>query len=171
MRFAVIVITLFLILPPVAAGDVGFTLAPWSFTGGVEAGTYVGAGFNWGLSPRFEAELLAVGELTPHPGNTLLGGMQLGISLLGPRIPTYFNTVLDLGYLHGVEGLNPQDRGITFQGVNHGNYLFLRLSPLAIGNPRYRMRDRIFTVGVLYHLEERKISWTWNWVIFGRYFP
>jgi len=161
---------LLVFLFPAGADDLGFSLGPWSFAGGVDPGTYAGAGLVWGFSPRLEAELVAVGELTPLPGNTFLGGGLLSISLLGPRIPTYFNAVLDLGYLHGLAGLNPSGTDLSLRGAEHRNFLFLRLSPLAIGNPHYRMRDRIFSAGVLYSLEEQKFSLVWSWLIYGRYF-
>ncbi len=167
MKKAVMVLILMTALLPLGAAEFGFSLAPWSFTGGVTPGTYAGGGLNVGFSPRWEAELFAVAEVTPSPGDTVLGGVQSGFALLGDRIPTYFNALIDLGYLHGIQGLDPAGGAET--DWNRSNYLLLRISPLAIGNPYFRMRDRLFSVGLLYRIEDRSLSWVWNWVIFNRY--
>jgi len=169
MKKTAILLTILSILPPLGALDYGFSLAPWSFTGGVTPGIYAGGGFNLGFAPRWEAEVFAVAEVTPAPGDTVLAGVQFGFSLLGDRIPTYFNALIDLGYLHGIQGLNPGGTEEGGAGLTRSNYILLRLSPLAIGNPYFRMRDRIFSVGLLYRIEDRSVSWVWNWVIFNRY--
>lgn len=169
MKKSAILLIIVSVLLPLGALDYGFSLAPWSFTGGVTPGLYGGGGFNLGLTPRWEAEVFAVTEVTPAPGDTVLAGVQVGFSLLGDRIPTYFNSVIDLGYLHGLSGLSSTAAGTGGGGVTRSNYLLLRLSPLAIGNPTFGMRDRIFSVGLLYRIEDRSVSWVWNWVIFNRY--
>jgi hypothetical protein len=169
MKKTMMILALITVLLPLGALDVGFSLAPWSFTGGVTPGTYAGGGFNLGLTPRWEAEVFAVTEVTPAPADTVLAGIQVGFSLLGDRIPTYFNSVIDLGFIHGIQGLNPSVTGGAATSLERSNYLLLRLSPLAIGNPYFGMRDRIFSVGLLYRIEDRSVSWIWNWVIFNRY--
>ena len=166
MKKAVMVLILMTALLPLGAAEFGFSLAPWSFTGGVTPGTYAGGGLNVGFSPRWEAELFAVAEVTPSPGDTE-SDVNLAAASSAIIIAALDNALIDLGYLHGIQGLDPAGGAET--DWNRSNYLLLRISPLAIGNPYFRMRDRLFSVGLLYRIEDRSLSWVWNWVIFNRY--
>ncbi len=146
-----------------AAPDLGVALGPWSFVnGGPGPGTYAYGGLALGGSSRLEAEAFGIVELMPLPGDSLLAGASIGWSLAGPRIPTYFNVVVDLGYIQTLA----YD---ALSGVGPG-YLMLRISPLVIGNPLHGHRDRMFSVGLLYNLEERLLSAVWN-VLIVHWYP
>jgi hypothetical protein len=148
-------------LPVFAEPDMGIALGPWSFAGGGPGpGTYAYSGLAVGGS-RIELEALGIAELTPTPGSTVLAGASLGLSLGGPRIPTYFNFILDFGYLQTVV----EDGHFRFGP----SYLLLRLSPLVIGNPWYAQRERIFSFGVLYDIGAAKASIVWNVLILHWY--
>ncbi|OHD25811.1 MAG: hypothetical protein A2Y38_04970 [Spirochaetes bacterium GWB1_59_5] len=147
----------------VAAPDLGIAFGPWSFaSGGPGPGIYAYSGLALGGVSRLEVEAFGVAELMPAPGATVLAGASVGLSLGGPRIPTYFNVVVDLGYIQtlvddGLPGFGPA-------------YLMLRLSPLVIGNPLHGHRDRMFSLGLLYDLEERSLSIVWN-VLIVHWYP
>lgn len=164
-RHKITVVLLICFLAPslvIAAPDLGVALGPWSVVaGGPGPGTYAYGGLALGGGSRLEAEAFGVAELMPAPGATVLAGASVGLSLGGPRIPTYFNVVVDLGYVQtlvddGLPGFGPA-------------YLMVRLSPLVIGNPLYGHRDRMFSLGVLYGLGERSLSVIWNVLIIHWY--
>jgi hypothetical protein len=146
-----------------AAPDLGVALGPWSFIGGGPGpGTYAYGGLALGGASRLEAEAFGIVELMPLPGDSLLAGASIGWSLGGRRIPTYFNVVVDLGYIQtlaydALSGLGPA-------------YLMLRISPLVIGNPLHGHRDRMFSLGLLYSLGEGSVSAVWN-VLIVHWYP
>ncbi len=158
---AVFLLCLLVPLPTFAEPDLGIALGPWSFAGGGPGpGTYAYSGLVVGGS-RLELEALGIAELTPAPGAAVLAGASIGFSLSGPRIPTYFNVVVDLGYLQTVV-----EEGQFRLGPS---YLLLRLSPLVIGNPWYGHRERIFSLGVLYDIAAAEASIVWNVLILHWY--
>jgi hypothetical protein len=159
---AVLCLCMLVPLPAFAEPDLGLALGPWSFaSGGPGPGTYAYTGLAIGGGRRLELEASGIVEMTPSPGDTILAGASLGFSVGGPRIPTYFNVVVDLGYLQTVV-----DDGQFHLGPS---YLLLRLSPLVIGNPWYGHRERIFSLGVLYDIPAASFSVVWNVLILHWY--
>ncbi|HOX31098.1 MAG TPA: hypothetical protein PLB91_02135 [Spirochaetales bacterium] len=154
-----------------AAGalDLGLSAGAWSFSRPVSAaraeegreiepGLYARAGAIAGIASRLELEAFAVGSLAPAPGRELFLGAEATLPALGSREKSYFNLFASLGYLRALRlegGLEPA-----------GGYLSLRVSPLAIGNPSYGRRDRIFSVGALYELGSGEVSLTWSVLTF-----
>lgn len=141
-----------------AAGDLALGVSPWSFAGGCDSfrGTFAGVNLAIGLTPRLELGLYGFGELTPAPGSSLMAGAALGLSLAGPRDPTYFNVMAELGSL--VE-YRPAD------GRLGSALFFARLSPLVIGNAYSGHRDRIFSLGLAYDVSSGRIFGIWNILI------
>lgn len=144
--------------PEAAAGDLALGVSPWSFAGGGDSftGTFAGANLAIGLTPRMELGIFGFGELTPAPGSSLMAGAALGLSLAGPRDPTYFNVMLEAGSL--VE-YRPAD------GSLGPALIFARLSPLVIGNAYSGHRDRIFSLGVAYDMGSGRLFGIWNILI------
>lgn len=141
------------------AMDLGLSFGPWSFIPGNSAaapGLHAYGGLKIGITERVETELYTITEITPSPLGSTFFGFNMGLSLLGPRYPTYFNMVGDIGILYGLETGN----------LRTTRFVTLRLSPLVIGNPYYRHRDRMFTLGLLYDMDNRRLSFTWNVLIF-----
>lgn len=141
-----------------AAGDLALGVSPWSFAGGGDSftGTFAGANLAIGLTPSLELGLFGFGELTPSPGSSLMAGAALGLSLAGPRDPTYFNVMIEVGSL--VE-YRPAD------GSFASTLVFARLSPLVIGNAFSGHRDRIFSLGLAYDISSGRIFGIWNILI------
>jgi hypothetical protein len=159
---AVLSLCLLVPLPVFAQPDLGLALGPWSFAGGGPGpGTYAYTGLAAGGGNRLELEAFGIVEMTPAPVDSVLAGASLGFSVSGPRIPTYFNVVADLGFLQTVV-----DGGQFSLGPS---YLMLRLSPLVIGNPWYGHRERIFSIGMLYDIRASGISFVWNVLILHWY--
>ena len=166
----IIIISVLVTVRDLRADDFAFSAAPWNFSGSIEQGQYAGAGIVIGGDSYFELEGVLISEITPAPANTVLGGVLIGISLLGDRNPGYFNVVLSGGYLHGISGLNSGGEGFDFSNPEHNDYLILRISPLAIGNSYYGMRERIFSAGIYYDIQRGKTGFVWSWLILDKFF-
>lgn len=136
----------------------GVTLGTWSRSPGstfMEPGTYGYAGGTFGLTPRLEAELFTVIQATPAPFAHTYAGGALSAALADPReyrydrAPLYLNVYLTAGYLRSLTGTDE-------------HALFIRFTPLALGGPYYRMRERGASVGMLYNLKDHSWSLFWN---------
>ncbi len=146
-----------------SAADLGLDLSGQSFgsldyeKAGILPGLYARGGAVIGVFKRLELEPYAVLELAPDPLRGCMLGVDATVALLGSRSDGYFNMFLSLGYA----------RGIDFADLSAGgrNYLSLRLTPLAIGCTQYGRRDRLFTPGILYGIESK--SWTFTFNVLG----
>lgn len=139
----------------------------WAITGGpisffplsdnqsVPDGLYGEVGARFGITPRIELELGIVTQLTPVITETIGASAVLGLDLLGDIEPTYFNMIADLGMIYLIE----RDTG------EHHPMISLRISPIAIGNPFYGERGRLFTTGLLYDLSKHSFTMTFSMVI------
>jgi hypothetical protein len=150
-----------------AALDFGFDASAQAFgsrdyaRAGILPGLYARGGAIVGIASRLELEPYIVLELAPDALRGALFGADLTLPLLGSRVDGYFNTFLSLGYA----------RGMDLRGDAAGrNYLSLRLTPLAIGCANYGRRDRLFTPGILYELEGKSLTFTFNVLGFD-FFP
>lgn len=166
------VISAVLALMPIAAGalELGLSAAAWSFSRplsearaapshSIEPGLYARLGAIAGIASRLELEAFAIGDLAPIPMRNLYIGAETAFPVVGSRDKSFFNIFVNLGY---VQGLRLADGNATLAG----RYLSLRVVPLAIGNPSYAHRDRIFSVGALYELGSGEISLTWSVLAF-----
>jgi len=151
------------------AFDLGLSVASWSFSRPVSEaradegreiarGLYARAGGILGAATRLELEAYAIGELSPLPLRDLYCGAEATIPLLGSGEKNYFNAFASLGFMQGLR----LDGG----AAPAGRYLSLRVSPLAIGNPSYGRRSRLFSVGALYELGSGEVSLTWSALAF-----
>lgn len=145
-------------VPGAGAGDLALGVSPWSFAGGGDSftGTFAGANLAIGLTPRLELGLYGFGELSPAPGSSLMAGAALGLSLAGPRDPTYFNVMIEVGSLVAYR---------PSEGRLASTLVFARLSPLVIGNPYSGHRDRIFSLGLAYDINSGRLIGIWNILI------
>jgi hypothetical protein len=146
-----------------AALDFGLNASAHSFgsadyaKAGILPGLYARGGAIVGVLRRLELEPYAVVELAPDTLRGCMLGADATLGLLGSRIDGYFNVFLSLGYARSFDFAHPSAGG--------RNYLSLRLTPLAIGCTQYGRRDRLFTPGILYELEGR--SWTFTFNVLG----
>jgi hypothetical protein len=143
-----------------AALDFGLNASAHSFgsrdyeKAGVLPGLYARGGAIVGVSNRIEIEPYAVVELAPDPLRGCMLGADATIALLGSRVDGYFNMFLSLGYARSFDFAHPSAGG--------RNYLSLRLTPLAIGCIQYGRRDRLFAPGILYGIESKSLTFTFN---------
>jgi hypothetical protein len=142
-----------------AALDLGLDASAHSFgsldypKAGILPGLYARGGAIVGIASRLELEPYLVMELAPDALRGIFAGADLTLPLLGSRDTSYFNMFLSLGYA----------RGLDLSGAASGrNYLALRLTPLAVGCTRYGRRDRLFTPGILYELEGKSLTFTFD---------
>ena len=125
-------------------------------------GLYGQAGFRAVIAPRLEAELLVMPQITPQPFDSFAVGLLAGFNLLGPVDLAYFQMILDAGVLYTFTPDDPWGKPV----------IHARFSPLVIGNPQYKHRGRLFTIGVLYDIPDQRLSWSFsmvmhNWFVSG----
>ena len=118
-------------------------------------GMYGQIGFRAVLTPRLESELLFMPQITPRPLDSFAVGLLAGFNILGPVEPPNFNMILDAGLLYT---FTPED-------AKGKPVLHARISPLVIGNPIYKHRGRMFTLGLLYDIPDQRFSWSFSTVI------
>jgi hypothetical protein len=146
------------------AQDLAFSIGAWSFfrsAGGDlpsrSPGLFASFGACYGLTPRLEAGASVVPRLAPAPFDDLFVEEHVGISLIGDRVSEtggpaiYINTLLDIGILFGAHNVISGAPGFS-------RALFLRLTPLALGNPYYGRRDRMFSTGLIYDYDAGSVS-------------
>jgi hypothetical protein len=151
-------------LPEPQTQDMAFSLGTWSFLGkSLEEsrfggpGAFADVGLVMGLTPRFETGLSVIARITPKPIDDLVVEGHIGASIFGTRLnphggpALYVNAILDVGGAVGYRSL----RSIA---PIQSRYVFIRLSPLAIGNSYYGRRDRLFSIAMLYDLDTKEAS-------------
>ena len=152
------------------AQDVSLSIQQWSFFADSAGerisgpGQHVSIGITRGLTPRIELDLSAVTMLTPKPGDALLGAVSLGYSLLAERWiddrvpPNWVSMLAEIGVLGG--GTELWERG--FLGAMPKAQVFVRFTPLVLGNSFYRRRDRLLAFGFAYDLLKQRGSFFFN---------
>jgi hypothetical protein len=143
---------------PAAAMDWAVTGGPVSFFPAGKAlpsGLYAQIGMRGVLTPRIELEILTMPQITPTPFSSGAAGILIGINLLEDLEPSYFHMLADAGILWAFR-----------QGESQPALLLhARVSPLSIGNPAYAYRERLFTIGALYDIEDGALTWTFStWI-------
>ena len=146
------------------AQDLAFSMGSWSFfpntSGWLPSGSpgeFAAFGLTYGLSPRFEAGASIIPRLSSEPFDDIFAEGHLGLSLFGDRIKKaggpgiYINGLLDAGLLFGTHG-------ILSGTAEYSKALFLRLTPITLGNPYYGRRDRILSVGLIYDVDANSAS-------------
>lgn len=173
LRALMLLAMLFMFAPsaqPVHAQNVSLSIQQWSFiadTAGERIsgpGQHVSIGLIGGLTPRLELDFSAVTMLTPKPGDSLLGAVSLGYSLLAERWindrvpPNWVSMLAEIGFLGG--GTELWARG--FSGATPKAQVFVRFTPLVLGNSFYRRRDRLLALGFAYDLLKLRGSFFFN---------
>ncbi|PKL14597.1 MAG: hypothetical protein CVV52_01040, partial [Spirochaetae bacterium HGW-Spirochaetae-8] len=114
------------------------TVGTWSLPSDnpvLEAATRGYLGFTTGLTPRLEFEVFTLLQATPIPLADIHGGGALTFTLTAAReLPeeqatSFLHTYLSFGVLQGLRG-------------SDSTAVFFRLTPLSIGGPYYKIRER-----------------------------
>ncbi len=151
-----------------AAQDLSISVQQWSFFSDSAGGRLSGPGLHlsgavvWGITPRLEAGLGLLGMLTPWPGDSLAGIMSIGYSLLSERWiseripPNWLSMLVEAGVFGGAREIYSGLFSSSGEGAGSGAQpfaaMFVRFTPLVLGNPFYWRRDRVFSVGAAYEL-------------------
>jgi len=150
---------LLLLAAPLIAGSWALSLGTWNLppkSSVVSEGTFLQVGGVWAFAPSWEAELFLITEATPKLGGQILGGTAITLALLGPHnpppeiVPNYLNLYLSLGFLGKFERTSPA----------YGP--FIRLSPLTVGGPRFKVRERSLNFSLFYNIPQNKVTVFWN---------
>ncbi len=150
------------------------TMGSWSFIKGNvvrEKGVYGFIGITQGISSRFEVSTFTLAMVTPDCCSELYQGAGLGVSLLYPRsaahpdAPSYISIYSDAGLLFGLHDINDRDGEPFSKSVS----LYLRFTPLSVGNIYYGSREKIASFGLLYTWPDNQFGFFWNPLIYDRY--
>jgi len=168
LRAILPILLLALAASSLSAQDLAFSTGTWSFfpdeSGALPSegpGTFASLGATYGLTPRLEAGISLIPRITPEPLDDIFIEEHVGISLFGDRVSRtggpaiYINTLVDIGLFfgaHNVRSGNPE----------YSRALFVRLTPIALGNPYYGRRDRIISIGLLYDYDRSSASFFLN---------
>ncbi len=163
-----LLLALFLGLSAPGAQDLAFSVGTWSFfpdaSGTLPSkgpGAFASFGATYGLGPRLEAGISLLPRLTPEPIDDIFVEEHVGISLFGDRVgaaggpAVYINTLVDIGFIFGLHAVRSGD-------PEYSRAVFLRLTPITLGNPYYGRRDRIFSAGLLYDYDADSASFFFN---------
>ena len=166
-RVRATILILLLFTTPLMAGSLALSLGTWNLPPSSEVvseGTFVQVGGVWSFAPRWEVELFLISEATPHPGGQLLGGSAFTLALIGDHnptsevVPSYLNLFLSLGFVGKFETLSP----------SYGP--FIRLSPLAVGGPHFKVRERSLNFSLFYNIPQNKVTFFWNIFLIDLFF-
>lgn len=160
------------------AQDLSVSVQQWSFFANAKGrrvsgpGVHLSASLVWGLNPRLEASLGLLGMLTPYPGDTLAGVASVGYSLLSERWitetipPNWIRMLIEAGAIGGVKGMYSWrgGEGTAGSGGSQGSdpqavvQLFVRVTPLVLGNSFYRRSDGLFALGAAWDVLKGGVS-------------
>lgn len=145
------------------AQETAVSLGSWSFFSG-NRGIFASIGVTQGLTPRLEAGLSLIPRLTPDPFEDLYAEAHLGYSLAANRFrgfsqpASYINIIGDIGVIAGINSIGAPGQTLT-------KSIFIRLTPITLGNAFYGRRDRIYSVGALFNLDNASLSFFLNFII------
>ncbi len=146
-------------LSPLGATKVALSIGTWNLPAKndvVAEATFVQTGFLFSFARRWEVEAFLISEATPQVGHQLLVGSAITLALLGvtdppPEIvPSYLNLYLSLGFMGRLDSLDSA----------YGP--FIRLSPLAVGGPRFKLRERSLNFSLFYNIPHNSFTIFWN---------
>jgi len=165
-RMRAVPLALFLLLAAGAAcaQDLAFSMGTWSFfpdaagkSPGGGPGVFPSLGATYGITRYLEAGVAIIPRLTPRPFDDIFVEEHLGVSLFGERVKTsggpavYINTLLDAGFLFGAHN-------VLSGSPDYSRALFLRVTPITLGNPYYGRRDRLLSLGLIYDYDANSTS-------------
>ncbi len=159
MKKCFVLVICVLCMSSLPATELGISLGIWNLPRQndiVQNGTFVQTGLVLEMAPAWEVEAFIITEATPHPTNQLLGGFALTYALVGPVyvepdvVPSYLNMYLSLGFMGKL------DSSCSSYGP------FIRISPLAIGGPRFLLRERSINLSAFYNIPKNSVTIFWN---------
>ena len=165
-RMRIVPLALFLLLAIGAAGaqDLAFSIGSWSFlpdtAGKLPAegpGLFPSFGATYGITRYLEAGVAMIPRLTPKPFDDIFIEEHVGFSLFGERAKAsggpavYINSLLDAGFLFGAHKL-------LSGSPDYSRAIFVRVTPITLGNPYYGRRDRMLSVGLVYDYDANSAS-------------
>lgn len=118
-------------------------------------GTHAQAGLVAGIAPRWEGELFVIASATPEPLSETLGGLGFSYALMGPihdkadEVPTYATAYISGGFMADFDAFS-----------SYGPYV--RFTPLSVGGPQFRLRERTLSFGAYYNIPDRSVTLFWN---------
>lgn len=163
-RIVPLAIFLLLAIGASCAQDLAFSIGSWSFlpdaagkTPARGPGLFPSFGATYGVTRYLEAGVAMIPRITPKPFDELFIEEHVGLSLFGERVKTsggpavYINTLLDAGFLFGAHEL-------LSGSPEYSRAVFVRLTPITLGNPYYGRRDRMLSVGLVYDYDAKSAS-------------
>lgn len=185
-QFFILILVLFIfstfsIKNKVYAQDLSLSIQQWSFFNNKnnqsisEPGQHIGVGFVVGIDKNIEADFGVIGMITPRLADTLMGYVSFGYSLLDKRWitskipPNWINSQIEAGFIGGVKHVYSFfDDG----GKKEIAQIFIKITPLILGNPFYIRRDKLFGLGLAYDCFGGKFSVFLNLISFDfRIYP
>lgn len=158
-RFIVVVICV-LFMSSLPATELAISLGIWNLPRHNDVvthnGTFIQTGVVVEIAPAWEGEAFLITEATPHPTDQILGGVALTYALAGPVyierevVPNYLNAYLSLGFM------GKFDASVSSYGP------FIRISPLALGGPRFLFRERSINFSAFYNIPKNSVTLFWN---------
>jgi hypothetical protein len=140
------------------ATSFSLTLGTWSLPSQypvMEAATRGYLGVTAGLTKRMELEVFTLLQATPQPFADIHGGGALTFALSAAReLPddqatSFLHTYLSVGVLQGLRG-------------SDSTSAFIRFTPLSIGGPYYKTRERGVSIGLMYDFSQEALTVFWN---------
>ncbi len=147
------------------AASFSFTLGTWSLPSQnpvIEAAARGYLGATAGLTKHLELEVFTLIQATPQPLADIHGGAAFTFALAAPReLPdeqavSFLQTYLSVGVLQGLRGSNSTS-------------VFVRFTPLSIGGPYYKTRERGVSLGLMYDFPQEVLTVFWNIFLFDIY--
>lgn len=141
------------------AQDVSISVQQWSFFNNKNfesisgSGQHVSLGSIWGIDTNLEAGFGIISMVTPRPADTLMGYISFGYSLLEKRWinekipPNWINSQIEAGFIGGIKNLYSFSAGSQAEGIAQ---IFIKITPLVLGNPFYFRRDKLLSLGLAY---------------------
>lgn len=157
-RSITFIILLFLLLTPLSANRYGLSIGLFDIEHSSDffsQGTHAQIGLVAGLAPRWESEVFLIGEVTPHPLGQTVAGAGVSFAILGSvyegwnEVPLYANAYFGVGFMSELGTLS-----------NYGPYV--RITPISVGGPQFRLRERGFTFGTYYNIPGNSFTLFWN---------
>lgn len=155
-RLRCTMILLLFISLSLSAGHLGLSIGTFGngSSGLFGTGTQVQGGLVFGFAPRWETELFVITAATADPFSRTIGGVGISYAVVSPvytqkEVPSYGNTSVGFGLMGDISDLS-----------SYGP--FLRVTPVAVGGPQFKLRERAVTFGTYYDVPNKSFTLFWN---------
>ena len=157
MKKILLTILIILSLFPLVGAKIGISLGTFDALSNkfLDEGTDIQSGLIIGLAPYWEAEAFITTKVTPKAFDQIFGAIGTSFSLMGPvyekksSVPTYATAYAGVGFFANL---------IDFS--SYGPYI--RLTPLSVGGPQFRLRERTLSLSLYYDIPNNSIAFMWN---------